>query len=236
MIDHKRAPFGEFLTKNQILHPNLFPSQGLKPIHDREHVWNLIVDMTKYGFHVDAFTETEGGRWLPGAYLHALQSTDTIEDWVSGKKPVTLWSLTKIHSIRFADWLNHQMEWDNISGFRRGWSCFDQGQDDIKRFNHLNICRLNKPAKTMYDHVMEFDGDSLFVEYTIESHGNSGNGWDDPGEAPEICIWRVTVLEHGGIELDISNPRLQEFYERVEERVIEHVHETSYDSYEDDYL
>jgi hypothetical protein len=31
------------------------------------------------------------------------------------------------------------------------------------------------------------------VEFSIESRGCPSNGWDEPGEAPEITIWSVTL-------------------------------------------
>lgn len=237
MIDHKRAPYGEFLTKNQILYPGLFPSQGLKPVYDREHVWNLIIDMLHYGFHVDAFTETEGGRWLPGCYLHALQNTDSIEGWALGyRDKLSLWSLTKVHSIRFADPAGHVIEWDNINGIRRDLRQ-SPALEQILIKNERNFKKHGGLRPRQYLNIESKRDDNLEVEFTIESYGHGGNGWDDPGEAAEVTIWRVAVdiFEDSRIELDIHNPRLTKFYEQVEEKIVEHVHEMSYDSYEDDY-
>lgn len=53
-------------------------------------------------------------------------------------------------------------------------------------------------------HTFELDhprwGEMTF-EFTVESWGYSGNGWDDPGEAAEICIWRIELT--GNREIDM---------------------------------
>lgn len=236
MIDHKRTAFGEFLTKNHILYPGLFPNQGLKSNYDREYTWNLIQDMLYYGFDLDAFTETEGGRWLPGAYLHALRNTDSIERWATNTGPlISLWSLTKVHSIRFIDPAKNVICRDNINGIRST----SPGLKSIMISNHRKFKQHNSGGRFSMNHlIINSDrDDELEVGYIVESYGCSSNGFDDPGEAAEVTIWRVVVdIEGVRVELDINNKKLTSFYERVEEKVLEHVHESSFDSHEDDYL
>lgn len=70
----------------------------------------------------------------------------------------------------------------------------------------------------------------LEVEYSIESHGCPSNGWDEPGEAPEITIWQVTLkIDDSLLELDINNPKLTAFYEKLKQQIVEHVSESDYD-------
>lgn len=224
-----KTAYGEFLSANQILYPNLFKRQGLKPKYDREYIWNLILDFLYYGFEIDAFTETEGGRWLPGAYLHALQETDSIEAWVGGDKAnVTLWSLTHIHAIRVKDPAGHVIEWDNINGIRDDLSQ-SPGIFDVRRKNRVN--QKKYLLSNTHHLILESDrSDEVEVEYSIESHGCPSNGWDEPGEAPEITIWRVMVtIGDRSLELYIHNPKLTAFYEELEQKVIEHVCESDYD-------
>ncbi len=62
------------------------------------------------------------------------------------------------------------------------------------------------------------DGRDLDIEYSIESHGCSSNGWDDPGEAAEISL--ISVIDEASgdpIKLSVSES------ERIEGDIRAHV-------------
>lgn len=54
--------------------------------------------------------------------------------------------------------------------------------------------KSRKPFNTKhYEYTDPESEQDWQIEFSIESYGHPGNGWDDAGEAAEIVIWGVTL-------------------------------------------
>lgn len=72
--------------------------------------------------------------------------------------------------------------------------------------------------------VRDDDETEIEVEYTIESTGYAGNGWDDPGCGPELSIDRAWILikQPGGSYVDGDFVELTEAErERIEQSLMD---------------
>lgn len=232
------------LTKNMILHPGLFPNQGMKAKYSKDYAANLIIDMMMLGIELESFTEVEGGHWLPACYLHLLVNSDRdrytnpknynwpnpYPDWLP-----TLWDMTKIHSLLFrypsgpgGDNIDSLVRWDNISGMSPGYASYRVQQESL-----ANPYR-GKSVKSPDWATIRVRGLEFEVEYDVESYGHASNGWDDPGEAAEVTIWSCYTEVGNGERIDIDVSKgFEKLMEEIEEALVQHVHESDYENYGD---
>ena len=215
------------LTKNMILYPGLFPSQSAKPKYDKDYARNLIIDMMMLGIKLKSFTEVEGGDWLPASYYFALCDAD------SG-----LWDMTKIHSLlfrypgrRFRDYYRDHVRWDNVSGINT-----DIGfANDRVRYEAKSNPYRKKATRSIDTTTICVRGLEFEVEYSVDSYGSSGAppSWNypgDDGEPAEVTIWSCFTEVGNGERIDIDIGKgFEELMEEIEEALVQHVYESSYD-------
>lgn len=222
----------EYLTKNHILYPGLFPNQGLppnerfggtNPAATRSYAIDLCKDMWELGIHLESWTETEGGRWLPANYLKTLKDT------------YYLWDMTRVHSLLFNYPGKGELRWDNITGLDPNFLSWGKTHIDKTRYDHRHI-----KGKSMEDSTVSVNGLEFFVEYTIESHGcgptmPSWNYAGDPGESPEVTIWNITTeVGNGEVVVIHEDKGFTSLVEKIEQEVVQYVAESAVDDWSDD--
>jgi hypothetical protein len=216
-----------FLTKHHILHPNLFPSQVLPARYDKFYAHSLILDMMLLGIKLESWTETEGGTWLPAEYLHSIIDVDRPES------RITLWDMTKIHSLLFrypsgpgGNSIDSLIRWDNVGGMMAGYAS-ERVKLSAQQNPHRLTYRKSIDSTTIYVRGLEFE-----VEYGIDSHGSPGTppSWNyagDDGEPAEVTIWSCYTEVGNGerVDIDVGNG-FEKLMEEIEEELVQHVYES----------